>query len=43
MLATGQTLREADALADVLKAVSGLRAPGFELDGLVVFGVTERS
>ncbi|WP_329128750.1 SpoIIE family protein phosphatase [Streptomyces sp. NBC_01476] len=42
LLTTGHEVAEADSLADVLRVLSRLRAPGFELDGMVVFGVTEK-
>ncbi|MFC4031816.1 SpoIIE family protein phosphatase [Streptomyces polygonati] len=42
LLSTGHDLAEADSLADVLRALAQLRTPGFDLDGLVVFGVTEK-
>jgi anti-sigma regulatory factor (Ser/Thr protein kinase) len=40
LLGTGHTVADAESLDDVLKALSGLSAPGFEVDGQTVFGIT---
>jgi GAF domain-containing protein/anti-sigma regulatory factor (Ser/Thr protein kinase) len=42
MLATGHELAEAESLDTALMTVTRLFAPDFTLDGLVVFGVTDR-
>jgi len=42
LLTTGQALMEAGSVPAALRGVARLRAPGFELDGLVVFEVTEK-
>lgn len=42
LLETGHALAGADRLGDALRALRRLSAPDFPLDGLVVFGVTEK-
>ncbi|WP_225847202.1 SpoIIE family protein phosphatase [Streptomyces sp. HPF1205] len=42
LLETGHALAEADRLGDGLRALRRLSTPDFPLDGLVVFGVTEK-
>ncbi|MFI0900694.1 SpoIIE family protein phosphatase [Streptomyces sp. NPDC020983] len=42
LLEAGHDLAEADTLSAALKAVTRLFAPGFALDGLVVFGMTDK-
>ncbi|NUS18120.1 MAG: SpoIIE family protein phosphatase [Streptomyces sp.] len=42
LLETGHELAEAESLSDALRTVTRLFAPGFSLDGLVVFGITDK-
>ncbi|MCL2734913.1 MAG: SpoIIE family protein phosphatase [Actinomycetia bacterium] len=42
LLETGHALAEADSLSDALKEVIRLYTPGLALDGVVVFGVTDK-
>ncbi|WP_405577383.1 SpoIIE family protein phosphatase [Streptomyces sp. NBC_01190] len=42
LIGAGHALAEADSLTEVLDTVTRLRAPDFDLDELVVFGVTEK-
>ncbi|MBM9510115.1 ATP-binding SpoIIE family protein phosphatase [Actinacidiphila acididurans] len=42
VLAAGHDLAESDSLADALRTLVRLRTPDFPLEGLVVFGVTEK-
>ncbi|MFI0941660.1 SpoIIE family protein phosphatase [Streptomyces sp. NPDC021020] len=42
LLEAGHDLAEADSLSGALKTVTRLFAPGFTLDGLVVFGLTDK-
>ncbi|NJP47286.1 ATP-binding SpoIIE family protein phosphatase [Actinacidiphila epipremni] len=42
LLETGHDLAETESLSAALKTVTRLSSPGFPLDGLVVFGVTDK-
>ncbi|WP_433887899.1 ATP-binding SpoIIE family protein phosphatase [Streptomyces sp. CA-111067] len=42
LLDTGRALAEADSINEVARTVSHLHSPDFSLDGVVIFGVTER-
>jgi serine phosphatase RsbU (regulator of sigma subunit) len=42
LMETGHALAEAESLSDALSTVARLHSPHFSLDGLVVFGVTDK-